>query len=88
MTPHSNILVWEIPQTVEPGMLQSMGLQRVRQNRTSEHVYIYILFIPLHYSLLQDIEYCSFATTVGSPQFIGVYLLIPSPNFSIPPKLW
>ena len=27
MTPHSSILAWEIPWTVEPGGLQSMGLQ-------------------------------------------------------------
>ena len=26
---HSNILAWEIPQTEEPGGLQSMGSQRV-----------------------------------------------------------
>ena len=26
---HSNILAWRIPQTEEPGGLQSMGLQRV-----------------------------------------------------------
>ena len=52
MTPHFNILVWEIPWTVEPGMLQSMGLQRVRHDRTSQHVYIYIFFIHFHYSLL------------------------------------
>jgi len=29
MATHSNILTWEIPWTVEPGRLQSMGLQRV-----------------------------------------------------------
>ena len=29
MAPHSSILAWEIPQTEEPGRLQSMGLQRV-----------------------------------------------------------
>ena len=29
MAAHSNILAWEIPQTEEPGGLQSMGLQRV-----------------------------------------------------------
>ena len=29
MATHSNILAWRIPQTVEPGGLQSMGLQRV-----------------------------------------------------------
>ena len=30
MATHSSILVWRIPQTEEPGRLQSMGLQRVR----------------------------------------------------------
>ena len=30
MVTHSSILAWEIPQTEEPGGLQSMGLQRVR----------------------------------------------------------
>ena len=27
---HSRMLAWEIPQTEEPGVLQSMGSQRVR----------------------------------------------------------
>ena len=26
---HSSVLAWKIPRTVEPGRLQSMGLQRV-----------------------------------------------------------
>ena len=29
MPTHSSILAWRIPQTVEPGRLQSMGSQRV-----------------------------------------------------------
>ena len=29
MATHSGILAWRIPQTEEPGGLQSMGLQRV-----------------------------------------------------------
>ena len=29
MATHSSILAWEIPWTEEPGMLQSMGSQRV-----------------------------------------------------------
>ena len=29
MATHSSILAWRIPQTEEPGGLQSMGLQRV-----------------------------------------------------------
>ena len=32
MATHSSILVWEIPWTEETGGLQSMGLQRVRQD--------------------------------------------------------
>ena len=30
MATHSSILAWKIPWTEEPGMLQPMGLQRVR----------------------------------------------------------
>ena len=32
MATHSSILAWRIPQTEEPGGLQSMGLQRVGHN--------------------------------------------------------
>ena len=32
MTTHFNILAWRIPWTEEPGMLQSIRLQRVRHN--------------------------------------------------------
>ena len=32
MTTHSDILVWSIPWTEEPGGLQSVGLQRVRRD--------------------------------------------------------
>ena len=32
MTTHSSILAWRIPWTEKPSRLQSMGLQRVRQN--------------------------------------------------------
>ena len=32
MAPHSSTLAWKIPWMVEPGRLQSMGLQRVRHN--------------------------------------------------------
>ena len=29
---HFGILVWEIPRTEEPGMLQTMALQRIKHN--------------------------------------------------------
>ena len=32
MAAHPSILAWEIPWTEEPDRLQSMGLQRVRQD--------------------------------------------------------
>ena len=32
MVTHSSILAWKIPQTEEPGGLQSTGLQRVENN--------------------------------------------------------
>jgi len=32
MATHSSILAWRIPQTEEPGELQSMGLQTVRHD--------------------------------------------------------
>ena len=36
MAAHSSSLIWEIPWTVEPGGLQSIGLQRVRQDLVTE----------------------------------------------------
>ena len=32
MATHSSILAWRIPQTEDPGELQSMGLQRIIQD--------------------------------------------------------
>ena len=37
MATHSSILAWRFPWTEEPGGLQSMGSQRVRQDRAAEH---------------------------------------------------
>ena len=37
MTTHSSILAWRIPWTEEPGGLQSLLSQRVRQDRGTEH---------------------------------------------------
>ena len=35
MVTHSNILVWRIPWTEEPGRLQCIGLQKVRHNQSN-----------------------------------------------------
>ena len=37
MATHSNILAWRIPWTEEPGVLQSVGLQRVRHAWVTKH---------------------------------------------------
>ena len=37
MAAHSSILAWAIPWTEEPGGLQSMGSQRLRYKRETEH---------------------------------------------------
>ena len=37
MATHSSIFAWKIPQTEEPGRLQSTGSQRVRQDRVTAH---------------------------------------------------
>ena len=36
MATHSSILAWEIPQTEEPGRLQSMGSQNVREDLVTQ----------------------------------------------------
>ena len=38
MATYSSILAWKIPRAEEPGRLQSMGLQRVGQDRA--HVFL------------------------------------------------
>jgi len=38
MATHSSILAQEIPWTVEPGRLQCMGLQRVKQDLATKHL--------------------------------------------------
>ena len=40
MANHSNILSWKILWTEEPGRLQSMGLQGVRQHLATKHTHI------------------------------------------------
>ena len=36
MATHSSVLAWRIPGTGKPGVLQSMGLQRVRRDLATE----------------------------------------------------
>ena len=42
MATHSSSLAWEIPQTEEPGRLQSIGSQTVRHNWATEHIYTHL----------------------------------------------
>ena len=40
---HSSLLVWEIPWIEEPGGLLSMGSQRVRHDRVTEHTHVLVV---------------------------------------------
>ena len=45
MATYASLLAWRIPQTEEPGRLQSMGSQRLGHNLAIEpppHVYVYV----------------------------------------------
>ena len=44
ITTHSSILAWRIPQTEEPGGLQSIGLQRVSHYEETTHAHIYYYY--------------------------------------------
>ena len=49
MAPHSSILAWKIPWMVEPGRLQSMGLQRVGQDWATSLSFFHFLLRSLHH---------------------------------------
>ena len=69
---HSSTLAWKIPWTEEPGRLQSMGLQRVRQDWATSLFSFYYTFSFLgNSSLLNNIYPRSSLTTCDfAPAFI------------------
>ena len=73
MATHSSILAWKIPRTEEPGVLRSMGLQKVRHDWATAHTYtlycrtlLFIhsiynglrLLIPSHHSWISLVRAC------------------------------
>ena len=52
---HSSVLAWRIPQTEEPGGLQSMVLQRVGHNRKTKHTHM--LSIEIFFLFLTSKDY-------------------------------
>ena len=55
MPTHSSILAWRIPCTVDPGRLQSIGLQRVRHDLGDlPHTHTLLLIIQLEISALEN----------------------------------
>ena len=59
MAAHFSIFAWKIPQTEEPGMLQSLGLQRVRHDLVTEHVHMpFIDFSQLYWQRWHAIRWC------------------------------
>ena len=59
MATHSSIFAWKIPQTEEPGMLQSLGLQRVRHDLVTEHIHKpFIDYSQLYWQRQHAIRWC------------------------------
>ena len=48
MATHSSILAWKIPWTQVPDGLQSMGSQRVRDDRATEHTHTHTQYIYIY----------------------------------------
>ena len=61
----SSILAWEISRT-ETGRLQYTGLQRVRHNLVTEHVYTYVYFKPLYEFYFQYVAAAAAAKSLQS----------------------
>ena len=70
MATHSSTLAWRIPGTEEPGWLQSIESQRVRQDWSDwvcvyTHTYTHTrIFIPNWSSLMMRVDLCSFVSPV------------------------
>ena len=56
MITHSSTLAWEIPQTEEPGGLQSMGLQRVEHGLRPKHVCVCVCVCILWQNIMENSE--------------------------------
>ena len=57
MATHSSILAWRIPWTEEPGGLQSMGLQKVRQDLvTKQNKEIHFSIYQVGEDVLENIQ--------------------------------
>ena len=50
MATQSNILAWKIPWIEEPGMLQSVGWQRVGHDSATEHIHIFTDIVPVRFT--------------------------------------
>ena len=66
MATRSSILAWKIPQTEEPGGLQSMGLQRIRHNEwlSTQSTHSISAF------------WCLFSVEAGRPYFIMLCFIV------------
>ena len=89
MVPHSNTLAWKIPWMEEPGGLQSMGSQRVRQLSNFTFTYA-IYYIPVAYfitgSFLVELMKCKTHKSLGSP--LGLSAPVEPSDLSLPSLQW
>ena len=75
MATHSSILAWKIPQTEEPGGLQSMGSHRVRHDLATKpqpQLRVNRLQVLVSLILISDREQCWVAKVGTCTQWVGV----------------
>ena len=80
MAAHSSILAWKIPWTEEPGRLQSMGSQRVRQDQrlhfTSLLLYRLYIFFFFKFKHCTTSKYHSGAQKIQRAIFLKIYISV------------
>ena len=57
MAIHSSILAWRIPWTVEPGGLQSVGLQRVRHDWATNITLLFFHYANFFHLLVLEVKF-------------------------------
>ena len=74
MATHSRILAWKIPWTEEPGRLQSMGSQRVREHTRS----LPITKVSSNYLGVLECKAWSFLNVLFSGHTLWVFAVLPA----------
>ena len=73
MATHSHILAWKITWTEEPGELQSMGLQRVGHDSTTDNFHLILMTIRHFINNRQNIGNASGTIIEATGEFENIH---------------